>query len=103
MPAALTPEILLKGHELISANIVPGISSVEPEIVDDPSWEPTVKTTTAEILKGSEKLQKCREILRNLYHEEFLSNYIIIIVCQNDKVTSKVNFIHLYDIFEETQ
>ena len=37
VPSGITPEILLKGYELISLNVIPNLQSI-PDL--DPTWKP---------------------------------------------------------------
>ncbi len=71
LPEPITPELLLKGHNLVSLNIIPGL---QPDPDPDPSW----KLSPVDKARSSFKnLRKVRERLIELYNEEFLSNLII--------------------------
>ena len=70
LPSPITPEMLVKGHELISMNVFPQLSASED--LSDPTW-PEVGSAD-NIRTGYEQLSKCRQILLGLYHSEFMSN-----------------------------
>lgn len=70
MPSAITPEILLKGHELVSVNFTPYMT----EIGEDPTWDPNVAPTIDHIRSSHSKLMAARQCLVSLYNEEFFSN-----------------------------
>ncbi|RXG69589.1 hypothetical protein Avbf_08087 [Armadillidium vulgare] len=57
IPAAITPEILLKGHELISLNIIPNLQP-DPETEDDIDISWTTDDTINHIKDSYEKLKK---------------------------------------------
>ena len=71
LPSAITPEILIKGHELVSVNLIPSLSTTDDDL-SDPDWPPIGSTNS--IIEGHAKLQKCRQYLNDIYHSEFLSN-----------------------------
>ena len=70
LPMAITPEILVRGYELVSINIVP------PLLSDSDSSDPdfTILGSGQGIREGLEKLKKCRSYLVEIYQNEFLSN-----------------------------
>ena len=69
-PSAITPEILVRGHELISLNLIP---SLQPESdSNDPDWNQT--DLPKHVLDSYSKLKKCRGYLVDLYNSEYLSN-----------------------------
>ena len=71
-PSAITPEILVKGHELVSLNLVP---SLQPDSdLADPDWSQT--DLPKHILESYSKLRKCRGYLIELYNSEYLSNLV---------------------------
>ncbi|RXG53621.1 hypothetical protein Avbf_13496 [Armadillidium vulgare] len=72
IPAAITPEILLKGHELISLNIIPNLQP-DPETEDDIDISWTTDDTINHIKDSYEKLKKVRSNLIEIYNSEFLS------------------------------
>ena len=63
---AITPEVLIHGYELPSANLVPNF---QPEDRTDPDFNPSDK-----IKERFQKIQKVRENLLKLYQDEFLAN-----------------------------
>ena len=69
LPDPITPEILMRGHSLVSFNVIPELQS-EPEL--DPSWGQVnyIRDTYF-------KLRKVRENLNKIYHEEFLFNLMM--------------------------
>ena len=67
IPDAITPEILLKGHELVSLNIIPELQNDHD---NDPEWHPG----DVSIDKNHAALLKARSFVNSLYHSEFLSN-----------------------------
>ena len=36
LPSPITPEILLKGHELVSVHVIPSQSNMDPDSISDP-------------------------------------------------------------------
>ena len=65
LPAPITPEVLIKGHDLVTLNILPGMP------VDiDPDWSPNADVN-AHIRSSFEKLNKNREKLIKIYENEF--------------------------------
>ena len=83
LPSAITPEILLKGHELVSVNVIPNLSFSDPDSVGDPDWPPV--GCSKSVAEGIEKLKKCRQYLNKLYHEEFMSN----LMCQSTNLNNR--------------
>ena len=69
IPDPITPEILLHGYELASVNVIPHLQHRD---FQDPDWT-TDSDFHETIRKNSEKLQKARQSLIKLYHEEFLT------------------------------
>lgn len=70
IPDVITPEMLLRGHSLVSVSVIPGLIEHEPL---DPDW----KSGPVEIIrKGHQQLQKIRTRLLELYHSEFLRTLI---------------------------
>jgi len=80
IPTAITPEMLVKGRELVSVNVVPQLQPVD-EI--DPDW--TNREPTDIIRKTYHKLEKVRTNLIQLYHSEFLANLSDQAVAQRDR------------------
>ena len=64
-PSPITPEILLRGYELVSVNIIPGWGSYAD---NDPNWVPE------DIDSSLNKLQQARKFLMEIYSSEFLSD-----------------------------
>ena len=71
IPEAITPEMLVHGHSLLSANIVPHLQPVP----DDPDWSSATDPAAA-IHDMYQKLRKVREELIKIYNEEFVSKLI---------------------------
>ena len=72
IPAPITPEILLKGYELASLNVIPDLTPVD----SDPTWNPAMSSTD-HIKDSYAKLRKARHQLIELYNSEFLSQLIV--------------------------
>ena len=68
-PQVITPELLIRGYELITINIIPELQSSE----SDPDYLPGNNQTLNEYL---EKIRKCRKKLIEIYHSQFLTNLI---------------------------
>lgn len=71
IPAPITPEILLKGYELISLNIIPDLTPINL----DPTWSPELNPV-GHIKDSYAKLRKARSKLIDIYNSEFLSQLI---------------------------
>ena len=69
LPSPITPEILLKGHELNSLNVIP---QLHPLPLSDPDWSPDV-CLNEHVRDSYKKLRKAREYLINIYNTEFLA------------------------------
>ena len=69
LPEVITPEILLRGYDTPSLNIIPDLQSSQ----DDDSGE---SYSPAPLRETYSKLRKIRERLMELYHHEFLGNLI---------------------------
>ena len=69
VPQAITPEILIRGHELVSLNTIP---SLEDKDTNDPQWLPPGENIP-HIRDSCDKLLKARKYLTELYNEEFLA------------------------------
>ena len=68
LPQPITPELLMKGHNLLSINVIPELNT---EYTDE--WVP-VGTKT--ILERFGKLQKSREELFKIYENEFIQTLV---------------------------
>ena len=71
VPDPITPEILVKGRNLNSINIIPDLQTF-PDAAD-PDWEVNPRK---QISDNYEKLKQVRERLISVYHTEFLSTLI---------------------------
>ena len=73
MPFALSPEILLKGYEVPSFNILPLQSDDEES---DPTWVPSSesKNNFLDLYKKFASLSKARTAMHTAYEHEFLRN-----------------------------
>ena len=69
LPAPITPEILVRGYELVSVNILPYFDISRDT---DTDWSPLGDVES--VRSGFEQLKKCRDVLVDLYHVEFMSN-----------------------------
>ena len=67
LPAPISPESLLRGHDLATLNILPS-----REVDIDPDWLPE-KDSKSRVINSFEKLNKNREKLAEIYQEEFLA------------------------------
>ena len=67
IPDPITPEILLRGYELLSVNLIPDLQNC-PE--PDPDW--IYPNPTSKIKSNFSKLGKIRDNLLKIYHNEFL-------------------------------
>ncbi|XP_066966550.1 uncharacterized protein [Macrobrachium rosenbergii] len=70
LPQPITPELLLKGYDLNSLNIIPELQEVDP----DPDWFKDDPSRV--ILDNYGKLRRVRERLKQLYESEFLNTLI---------------------------
>ena len=69
IPTPITPEMLVKGHELVSINIMPHLTSCQT----DPDYEPSKPRNIA---SAYTKLADMRKKLINIYVTEFIPNLI---------------------------
>jgi len=68
----ITPENLLRGHDLLSVNLIP---SLQPDVdEDDPDWNQFVGVSS--VRESSSSLRKVRESLLSRYHKDFLVKLI---------------------------
>ena len=79
VPEPLTPEILMRGYELSSLNLIPELQPVPFDDVDFTSDVPSV------IRESSLKLCKVRKRLHDIYHNEFLGTLIYQAVDRKDR------------------
>ena len=70
VPAPITPEALIYGHDLLSSNIIPALQPMETKDVD---WE---NFCPSKIRKSFDKLRDIRGNLKEKYASEFLANLI---------------------------
>ena len=74
----ITPEILLRGYELTSINVIPDL-----QYNPDPDW---VNSNKVDIVRTNyEKLSKVRQNLIDIYHDEFVVNLINQATDRNDR------------------
>ena len=72
LPEPITPELLLNGHNLKSANLIPSLQSVEESDPDfSPNLDPLHKVREIEC-----KLRKIRSRLFDLYNKEFIPQLV---------------------------
>lgn len=69
VPAPITPELLTRGRDLITPNVIPAVNTEENE---DPNWLPDVSMD--KIRKEFDKVSKSRNHLIKVYNEEFKNN-----------------------------
>ena len=67
IPSPITPEILLRGHEVVSLDLVPALTTGDNRDLD---WSDV--NLTRHITDSYKKLQKARTYMKDLYHEQFL-------------------------------
>ena len=70
-PDPITPEMIMRGHDLPSLNILP--SNESNDEMDD--WL-SIENTSTNIRNEFSKMNKIRERIKTVYHEEFLGNLI---------------------------
>ena len=69
MPSPITPELITKGYELMSINVIPELQPVDL----DPEWS---SDSSLSINDNYCKLRNIRKILKEKYRDEFLVNLI---------------------------
>ena len=72
VPAPLTPELLVKGRELLSPNMIPAVDNEE---MADPDWLHHAGTHES-LKKEFSKVIKCRDNLSAIYEDEFKKTLI---------------------------
>ncbi|XP_064089863.1 uncharacterized protein LOC135203822 [Macrobrachium nipponense] len=79
-PEPITPEMLVKGYEIVSLNIIPDLE----EVPDDPEWK--MSSSPTEVIKDEyAKLRKVRHNLLEAYQNEFLSTLVAQAVDRKDR------------------
>ena len=71
VPDAITPEILIHGHELLSINIIPDLQSNPDE---DLNW--TADDHVSKVLDKYKKLRNVRSRLNDIYNSEFIAHLV---------------------------
>ena len=71
VPEPITPEMLVRGYELVSLNLIPELQDI-PDT--DPDWQPNLNPHN--VKNEYEKLRKARSNLINIYHSEFLGTLV---------------------------
>ena len=71
IPFAITPELLLKGYETCTLNIIPNLQHKDYDC-NDPTFDPG----SSDICDSFGKLSKVKENLLEVYHSEFLATLI---------------------------
>lgn len=79
VPEPLTPEIVIRGHELSSLNLIP---ELQPVPFDDDDFIPDIPSN---IRESNIKLCKVRKRLYDTYHNEFLGTLIYQAVDRKDR------------------
>lgn len=69
IPEAITPEVLIRGYDLPSMNVIPELQSINEE------WSPSNNSQDM-IRIRYEKLKKVQKKLSDLYNDEYVSNLI---------------------------
>ena len=67
-PFVITPELLLRGYEVPSLNILPGFS--DPEETENLDWSPN----SSKVFKDFKLLNVTKSKIFNIYEQEFLRN-----------------------------
>ena len=80
IPTAVTPEMLTRGRELVSVNVIPRL---HPSDQSDPYWSSL--EPTEHIKNTYDKLEKISSKLSALYHSEFLATLTEQAVNQKDR------------------
>ena len=78
VPVCISPEMLIKGYETCTLNIIPQTQSYNFE---DPDFEPSSNT----ISKDYEHICKVKSRLIDLYHSEFMTNLITQAIDKRDR------------------
>ena len=78
LPQPITPEMLIKGFETASINVIPELQSKVDEI--DPDFG-----SPSSIDDAYKKLRSARDRLMEVYHREFLANLLYQAVDRNDR------------------
>ena len=78
LPSVITPEILIRGYDTISINVIPQLQPILDDY--DPSMDENVTVRTE-----YERLSKVRERLVEVYHSEFLTNLIYQAIDKKDR------------------
>lgn len=82
LPAVITPELLNKGRELVSLNIIPAF---EPDPDNDANWSANIGSDD-QLRQEFAKARKVRENLIKIYNDEFQQTLI------NQAINSKDSF-----------
>ena len=82
VPFCITPQMLVRGYETFSLNIIPYIQGDNSDS-SDPSFTPM--ESSAEIVRGYEKLARVRARLLDVYHSEFLTTLVSQAVDKKDR------------------
>ena len=72
LPFCITPEILMRGYETVTLNIIPQMQCSNIDDEGDPDFEPYSNN----IVQGYERLLKVKSNLIEAYHSEFLATLI---------------------------
>ena len=82
VPEPITPEMIVKGYELTSLNLIPELQ----DIPVDPDWRPD--SNPDHIKDEYAKLRKSRNALITIHHSEFLGTLVGQAVDKNDRYKS---------------
>ena len=96
LPCAITPEILLRGYELVSLNLVP---ELRVDDFRDPTWKSTNVDPIKHVRDSNSRLSLCRAFLVDLYNREFASNLMFQGTNSRDRYrTVKCNSLRIGDL-----
>ena len=79
-PTPITPEKLLKGHDLVSSNVIPELQEVDSQ--RDPDFKPGI---VKKLKAHHSKLPSIRTKLIELYHSEFLRTLVDQAIDKDDR------------------
>lgn len=80
VPEPITPELLIRGYELTSINLIPDLQDYQHSDIE---WQPN--SDVSSIKNSYSKLRKVRSELIKVYQEEFLGNLIAQAVDRKDR------------------
>ena len=74
LPEVITPELLLRGYNLLHVNLVPHLENIP----DDPDWDFSArdKANSSSVKDIYSRLRRVRSNLKKVYHEEYITRLI---------------------------